>query len=59
MNNKFWPFVHVHDIADALLLVYEKAGPSQRYICALEQMDIKDMVLLLKSMFPNYDYVDK
>ncbi|CAN6218187.1 unnamed protein product [Urochloa humidicola] len=59
MNNKFWPLVHVQDIADALLLVYEKGEPSQRYIGALEQMDIKDMVTLLKTMFPNYDYVDK
>ncbi|CAL5087641.1 unnamed protein product [Urochloa decumbens] len=59
MNNKFWPLVHVQDIADALLLVYEKGEPSQRYIGALEQMDIKDMVALLKTRFPNYDYVDK
>ncbi|CAL5073599.1 unnamed protein product [Urochloa decumbens] len=59
MNNKFWPLVHVQDVADALLLVYEKGEPSQRYIGALEQMDIKDMVALLKTMFPNYDYVDK
>jgi hypothetical protein len=51
--------VHVHDIADAPLLVYEKAGPSERFICALEQMDITDMVALLKSMFPSYDYVSK
>jgi hypothetical protein len=33
--------VHVHDIADAPLLV------------------ITDMVALLKSMFPSYDYVSK
>ena len=59
MNNKFWPLVHVGDIADALLLVYEKAGPSERFICALEQMDITDIVALLKSKFPSYDYVDK
>ncbi|CAN6167469.1 unnamed protein product [Urochloa humidicola] len=59
MNNKFWPCVHVQDIADALLLVYEKGEPSQRYIGTLEQMDIKDMVAMLKTMFPNYDYVDK
>ncbi|GJM98406.1 hypothetical protein PR202_ga15417 [Eleusine coracana subsp. coracana] len=59
MNNKFWAPVHVHDVADALLLVYEKPESSGRYICALEQMDIKDMVNLLKSKYPNYDYVDK
>jgi nucleoside-diphosphate-sugar epimerase len=59
MNNKFWPLMHVRDIADALLLVCEKAGPSERFICALEQMDITDIVALLKSKFPSYDYVDK
>ncbi|GJN33593.1 hypothetical protein PR202_gb22212 [Eleusine coracana subsp. coracana] len=59
INNKFWAPVHVHDVADALLLVYEKPESSGRYICALEQMDIKDMVNLLKSKYPNYDYVDK
>ncbi|TVU51221.1 hypothetical protein EJB05_02631, partial [Eragrostis curvula] len=59
MNNKFWPVVHVADVADALLLVYEKAESSGRYICALEQMDIKDMVNLLKSKYPDNDYVDK
>ncbi|KAL6655323.1 hypothetical protein ACP70R_006149 [Stipagrostis hirtigluma subsp. patula] len=59
VNNKFWPIVHVHDVADALLLAYEKAESSERYICAMEQMDIKDMVDLMKSMYPNYNYVDK
>jgi nucleoside-diphosphate-sugar epimerase len=59
MNNKFWAAVHVHDVADALLLVYETPESSGRYICSLEQMDIKDMVNLLKSRYPNYDYVDK
>uniref|UniRef100_A0A0E0ETK7 NAD-dependent epimerase/dehydratase domain-containing protein n=1 Tax=Oryza meridionalis TaxID=40149 RepID=A0A0E0ETK7_9ORYZ len=59
MNNKFWSMVDVRDVADALLLAYEEAGPSERYICALEQMDLKDLLSLMKTMYPNYNYVDK
>ncbi|EEC84805.1 hypothetical protein OsI_31871 [Oryza sativa Indica Group] len=36
-----------------------EAGPSERYICALEQMDLKDLLSLMKTMYPNYNYVDK
>ncbi|CAL4984876.1 unnamed protein product [Urochloa decumbens] len=59
MNNKFWPIVDVRDVSDALLLVYEKAEPSARYICSLDQMDIVDMLDVMKSMYPNYAYVNK
>ncbi|XP_062193788.1 cinnamoyl-CoA reductase 1-like [Phragmites australis] len=59
MNNKFWPLVDVRDVVDAMLLAYEKAESSGRYICSLDQMDLKDLVVLMKSMYPNYNYVDK
>lgn len=59
MNNKFWPIVDVRDVADAFLLAYENAEPSSRYICSLDQMDIKDLLAIMKSMYPNYSYVDK
>ncbi|KAF7056980.1 hypothetical protein CFC21_064336 [Triticum aestivum] len=59
INNKFWPIVDVRDVADALLLLYNKAGPYQRYICSEHQIDIKDLVDLMKSMYPSYNYVDK
>ncbi|CAM0952045.1 unnamed protein product [Alopecurus aequalis] len=58
MNNKFYPIVDVRDVTDALLLLYHKAGPNERYICSLEQMDLKDLLGILKTMFPNYNYVD-
>jgi nucleoside-diphosphate-sugar epimerase len=41
MNNNFWPVVDVRDVADALFLIYNKAGPSERYIYSLEEMDLK------------------
>ncbi|KAF0929229.1 hypothetical protein E2562_016457 [Oryza meyeriana var. granulata] len=56
MNNKFFPIVDVRDVADALLIVYDEAGPSERYICAQDQMDMKDLVDLMKNMYPNYSY---
>ncbi|KAF0929230.1 hypothetical protein E2562_016458 [Oryza meyeriana var. granulata] len=59
MNNKFWSMVDVRDVADALLLAYENAGPSERYICAQERMDLKDLLDLMKSTYPNYNYADK
>jgi nucleoside-diphosphate-sugar epimerase len=59
MNNKFYPIVDVRDVTDALLLLYDKAGPSERYICSLGQMDLKDLLGILKSMYPNYSYADK
>ncbi|KAI4992628.1 cinnamoyl-CoA reductase 1-like [Hordeum vulgare subsp. vulgare] len=59
INNKFWPIVDVRDVADALLLLYNKAKPCQRYICSEHQIDIKDLVDLMKSMYPSYNYVDK
>nr|XP_051188453.1 cinnamoyl-CoA reductase 1-like isoform X2 [Lolium perenne] len=59
MNNKFYPIVDVRDVADALLLLYDKAGRSERYICSLDEMDLKDLLGILKSMYPNYSYADK
>lgn len=59
ISNKFWPLVDVRDVADAMLLAYEKGESSARYICALDQMDMKDLVALMKSMYPNYGFVDK
>ncbi|KAL5205495.1 hypothetical protein ABZP36_033704 [Zizania latifolia] len=59
MMNKFWPIVDVRDVANAVVLVYEKAVTSERYICSTEQIDLKDVLSLMKSMYPNYSYADK
>lgn len=59
MNKKFWPIVDVCDVADALLLLYNKAGRHERYICSLDQMDLKDLLEIMKSMYPSYSYADK
>uniref|UniRef100_A0ACD6A916 Uncharacterized protein n=1 Tax=Avena sativa TaxID=4498 RepID=A0ACD6A916_AVESA len=59
MSNKSWPIVDVRDVADALLLLYNKAGPSQRYICSLDQLEVNDLMKVLKKTYPNYSYADK
>ncbi|XP_003578338.1 cinnamoyl-CoA reductase 2-like [Brachypodium distachyon] len=59
MNNKLWPLVDVRDVADALLLLYEKSGSPERYICSLDQVDVKDLLEIMKRMYPNYSYADK
>jgi nucleoside-diphosphate-sugar epimerase len=56
MNNNFWPIVDVRDVADALFLIYNKAGPSERYIYSLNEMNLKDLLRTLKGMYSNYSY---
>ena len=59
MSNKLWHIVDVRDVADALLLVYEKPESSGRYICSPNSICAKDLVDLLRKMYPQYSYVNK
>ncbi|CAM0952040.1 unnamed protein product [Alopecurus aequalis] len=52
-----WHIVDVRDVADALLLVYEKPESSGRYISAPNYIFTKTMLELLKKTYPNYNYV--
>ena len=56
IESKTWDYVDVRDVADALLLVYEKPEASGRYICASHRFNTHDMVYMLKSKYPNYNY---
>ncbi|XP_066390479.1 cinnamoyl-CoA reductase CAD2-like [Miscanthus floridulus] len=58
MKNLPWNIVDVRDVADALLLVYEKVESSGRYICAPDRISTNDIVNLLKKSYPNYNYVN-
>jgi nucleoside-diphosphate-sugar epimerase len=58
MKNIPWHIVDVRDVANALLLVYEKEESAGRYICAPHHISAKDMVNLLKKTHPNYNYVN-
>ena len=59
MNNSLWNIVDVRDVADALLLAYERPEASGRYLCAPYPITIRDLVDLLKGMYPNYGYPKK
>ncbi|MBA0701592.1 hypothetical protein Goari_022252, partial [Gossypium aridum] len=48
--------VDVRDVAEALLLVYEKAEAEGRYICMAHLTNPRDLVDKLRSIFPQYDY---
>uniref|UniRef100_A0A0E0ETK8 NAD-dependent epimerase/dehydratase domain-containing protein n=1 Tax=Oryza meridionalis TaxID=40149 RepID=A0A0E0ETK8_9ORYZ len=58
MNNKLWHIVDVRDVADALLLLYEKPESSGRYICSSDHICTRDLVNLLKKMYPKYNYLN-
>lgn len=58
LKNLPWNIVDVRDVADALLLVYEKVGSSGRYICAPNRISTNNMVNLFKKSYPNYNYVN-
>ncbi|CAA6661617.1 unnamed protein product [Spirodela intermedia] len=50
--------VDVRDVADALLLVYEKPEASGRYICSSYCIETCDFLGKLKSMYPHFPYPD-
>ncbi|KAJ4872827.1 NAD(P)-binding domain protein [Raphanus sativus] len=55
-ENQMRLIVDVRDVAQALLLVYEKPEAEGRYICTAHKAKEKDVVEKLKSLFPNYNY---
>ncbi|KAM3258406.1 hypothetical protein ACQJBY_050269 [Aegilops geniculata] len=57
LNDVLWHIVDVRDVADALLLVYEKPESSGRYICAPNYITTKALLELLKKTYPDYNYV--
>ncbi|KAL5707291.1 cinnamoyl-CoA reductase [Ranunculus cassubicifolius] len=56
MENKLRIVVDVRDVADALLLTYEKDEASGRYICMSHVIRAQDLAEKLKIHFPNYKY---
>lgn len=57
MDDRVWGFVDVRDVANALLLLYEKEEASGRYICSAYNVCTRDLVAVLKKMYPNYDSI--
>ncbi|KAL5981585.1 hypothetical protein ACLOJK_015648 [Asimina triloba] len=56
MDNKGRMFADVRDVAEAVIMGYEKPEASGRYICSPHMMWMSDLVAKLRSMYPNYDY---
>lgn len=56
IKDKASPVVDVRDVAEALMLAYEKREAEGRYICSSYVIRTRALVGKLKSMYPNYDY---
>ncbi|KAL8135839.1 cinnamoyl-CoA reductase 1 [Apium graveolens] len=54
-NNMGW-YVDVRDVADALLLAYEKPEAEGRYICSAHAFYKQDLVEIVRKLHPNYNY---
>lgn len=56
MQNNVWMIVDVRDVAEAMKLVYEKPEAEGRYICTAHMIPVKDLVQILKEIYPGYNY---
>ena len=59
LENKLRMIVDVRDVAEALLITYEKPEAEGRYICTAHMIKVRDLVEKLRSMYPNYNYPKK
>ncbi|XP_076892908.1 cinnamoyl-CoA reductase 1-like [Bidens hawaiensis] len=59
LENRLRFIVDVRDLAEALILVYEKPEANGRYICTSHQISSKELVEILKKHFPDYKYPKK
>ncbi|XAR64293.1 hypothetical protein NMG60_11024573 [Bertholletia excelsa] len=55
MEDKDRPVVDVRDVAEAILLAYEKPEAEGRYICSPYTIRDRALVEMIKAAFPNYD----
>ncbi|XXG46314.1 hypothetical protein AAC387_Pa02g1188 [Persea americana] len=56
VKNKNNVFVDVRDVAETLLLVYEKQEASGRYSCGAHHFRFGNLTDKLQAMYPNYNY---
>ncbi|CAI0543647.1 unnamed protein product [Linum tenue] len=56
VDNRHFLVVDVRDVAEALVLAYEKPDAQGRYICSSHSVHVKDIVDMLKEKYPNYNY---
>lgn len=48
--------VDVRDVAQSLLMVYEKPEAEGRYICTAHTVSTQDLVEMLKRLYPDHEY---
>ncbi|XP_062028159.1 cinnamoyl-CoA reductase 1-like [Rosa rugosa] len=56
LENRPRQIVDVRDLAEALLMVYEKQEAEGRYICKSHNVKNGDLVEKLRRLYPNYNY---
>ncbi|KAG9144025.1 hypothetical protein Leryth_013905 [Lithospermum erythrorhizon] len=56
IENKLRFVIDVRDVAEALILAYEKPEAEGRYLCMAHLIKSQDLVEILKKLYPNYKY---
>ena len=56
MENNPHMLVDVRDVAEALVLLYEKGEAEGRYICTSHTKETRELVDALKKKYPDYSY---
>ncbi|KAK1356879.1 hypothetical protein POM88_050135 [Heracleum sosnowskyi] len=56
LENKIRLVVDVRDVAESLLMVYEKPEAEGRYICTAYTVNTQDLVKMLKRFYPEHEY---
>ncbi|KAL6183882.1 hypothetical protein ACLB2K_045292 [Fragaria x ananassa] len=56
LENRPRKIVDVRDLAEALLMAYEKPKAEGRYICMSHSVKNRDLVEKLRRLYPNYNY---
>ncbi|XP_058220494.1 cinnamoyl-CoA reductase 1-like [Rhododendron vialii] len=59
LENRLRNIVDTRDVAEALLLAYEKPEAKGRYICTAHTIRSQDLVEILRRLYPNYNYPKK
>ncbi|KAL8257886.1 hypothetical protein R6Q59_029927 [Mikania micrantha] len=59
LENRLRLIVDVRDVAEALILVYEKPEANGRYICSSHEIRSNILVEILKKYYPDYNYPKK
>lgn len=59
LENRLRNLIDVRDVAEALLLAYEKPEAKGRYICTAHAIRSQDLVEILRRLYPNYNYPKK